>query len=183
MNRRAHVTSTEALRNFHAALRQYNEIVAQVLTTLQMEVQRGRDWVEQDRLPYWQAEVRKAQETLVEDLNRLERKQISFDPSETPSCHEEQQAVRRTRQRLREAEQKTIVTQRWLHRIRNETEEFRNLLAKLQHLSDSELPRAVAGLASRIRALDKYTERAPATAAPPPPHSTDSNLDANGEAE
>ena len=119
----------------------------------------------------------------MEDLNRLERKQISFDPSDAPSCHEEQQAVRRTRQRLREAEQKTIVTQRWLHRIRNETDEFRNLLAKLQHLSDSELPRAVASLASRIRALDKYTERTPATAAPPPSSSTVRAPDKDGATE
>jgi hypothetical protein len=103
--------------------------------------------------------VRKAQETLVEDLNRLERKRLSFNPSDSPSCHEEEQAVRGTRQRLRYAEGKVTTTQRWLHRVRHETDEFRNLLAKLQHLSDSELPRAISALEVRIRALDKYTQR------------------------
>ncbi len=164
MSRRAHVVSVEAVRQFKAALQEFEEILRQALIALQMEVQRGRDWFEQERMPYWQAEVRKAQESLVEDLNRLERKRLSFNPADSPSCHEEEQAVRLTRQRLRYAEGKVVTTQKWLHRVRHETDEFRNLLAKLQHLSDSELPRAIASLESRIRALDKYTQRAASAA-------------------
>jgi hypothetical protein len=124
-----------------------------------MEVQRGRDWFEQDRMPYWRKEVRKAQESLVEALNRLERKRLSLDSSDSPSCHEEEQAVRQNQRRLRYSEGKVITTQRWLHTVLHETDEFRNLLAKLQHLADSELPRALAALGRRTQALDKYASQ------------------------
>ena len=76
MSRRAHVASIDALRSFKTALQEFDEVVRQVLISLQTEVQRGRDWFEQDRVPYWHAEVRRAQDALVEDLNRLERKRL-----------------------------------------------------------------------------------------------------------
>ncbi len=164
MSRQAQVASIEALCSFRAALQEYHEIVREALISLQTEVQRGRDWCEQDRTPYWQAEVRTAQEALVEALNRLERKRLSFDASDTPSCHEEEQAVQRIRRRLRYAEGKVVTTRRWLQRIRHETEQFRNLLAKLQDLADNELPRAVAALGRRLQALDKYTQTPPPAA-------------------
>ena len=176
MSRRAHVDSIDSLRSFRAALQEYADIVREALISLQMEVQRGRDWFEQDRMPYWQNEVRKAQETLVEALNRLERKRLSFDPSDSPSCHEEEQAVQRSRQRLRYSESKVITTHRWLHTVRHETDEFHNLLAKLQHLADSELPRALAALGRSIQALEKYANRpgSPSVApSPAPPESPD----------
>lgn len=169
MSRQAQVASIEALRSFRAALQEYNEIVREALISLQTEVQRGRDWCECDRMPYWQAEVHTAQEALVEALNRLERKRLSFDPNDTPSCHEEEAAVQRIRHRLRYAEGKVQVTRRWLQRIRYETDQFRNLLAKLQDLADNELPRAVAALGRRLQALDKYTQTPPPAAGAAPP--------------
>jgi hypothetical protein len=159
MSHGAHVTSIDALRWFKAALQEYADVLQDTLATMQVEVQRGLDWFELDRMSYWPAEVRKAQERLVEAQNRLERKRLSFDPSDSPSCHEEEQAVRRARQRLRFAEQKVVISRSWLRRVRHDVDDFRNLLAKLHHLGDSDLPRAIAILTRMIRSLEKYTDR------------------------
>lgn len=159
MSRQADVSSIDSVRRFRAALQEYGETVDDVVAALQVELQRAINWLEQDRMNYWPAEVRKANDKLVEALNRLEMKQLTIDRSDSPSCYDEKKAVERAKLRLRFAEDKVSRTRHWMRIVKHETEEFRGMLAKVGYLSESEIPRAVAALGRMTEALEKYARQ------------------------
>lgn len=173
MNRQADVNSIDSLRRFRIALQQYGETVQDVVATLQCELQRAVDWFEQDRMSYWPAETRKASDKLVEALNQLEMKQLAVDRSDSPSCYDEKKAVERAKRRLRYAEEKVERTRYWLRVVKHEVDEFKGLLAKLGHLSESDLPRAVAALERMTHALDRYAKSTTGSAQTEPRETTE----------
>lgn len=152
------VDSIAALRRFQAALREYAEAVQDVYGTLTLETQRTVDWVDHDRLAFWPAETRRATDRLTEALNALERKQVTVDRSDPPSCTEEKMAVAAARQRLREAEAKVASVRRWVPLVKHQADEYRGVLAKLSHLVETDLPQAIAALERMASALEKYTQ-------------------------
>ena len=177
MNRQVDVTSVESLRLFHHALKGYGETVQDIVSILQMETQRAVDWFEQDRMSYWPAEVRRAQDRLTEARNQLEMKQLTIDGSDAPSCYEEKKAVESAHQRLRYAEERLQNSKHWLRIVKHDVEEFQGLISKLASLPETDLPKACASLERMSAALEKYTqlsrsrsaESQPFEADPPPP--------------
>ena len=158
MNRQADVNSIDSIRRFRVALQQYGDTVQDIVATLQCELQRAVDWFEQDRMSFWPAEVRKANDHLVEALNQLEMKQLAVDRSDAPSCYDEKKAVERAKRRLRYAEERVQRTRHWLRIVKHEVDEFKGLMAKLGHLSESDVPRAAAALERMTQALDRYAK-------------------------
>jgi hypothetical protein len=160
MNRQVNVWSIAALRRFQAALREYADAVEDVQTNLQMESQRTVDWIQQDRTAYWPRELRLAEETLNESLNQLELKQLTLDGRDAPSCSEERNAVHRARQRVRYAQERLARTRQLGPLVQHHAEEYRGVLAKLLHIAESEVPRAVAALDRMATALETYAAQA-----------------------
>jgi hypothetical protein len=58
MSRSAKVTSVEALQAFRGSLQKYQADVRDALVQLTIEVRRGLDWIENDRLQYWRRQYR-----------------------------------------------------------------------------------------------------------------------------
>lgn len=160
MNRQVNVASVAALRRFQAALRDYAESVQEVLATLVLETQHSVDWVETDRMAHWPSEVRRASDALIESLNRLERKQLTVDRGDPPSCTEEKEAVQVSRQRLRMCEEKVAATRRWNHKIHHQADEYRGVSAKLSYIAETQLPQASSTLDRMASALEKYVQSA-----------------------
>lgn len=152
------VDSIDVLRRFQAALREYAEAVQDVYGTLTLETQRTVDWVDHDRMSYWPAETRRATDQLTESLNALERKHVTVDRRDPPSCTEEKMAVAAARRRLREVEEKVAAVRRWSPLVKHQADEYRGVLAKLSHLVETDLPQAIAALERMATALEKYTK-------------------------
>ncbi len=172
MNRQADVNSIDSIRRFHLALQSYGETVQDAISTLQCELQRAVDWFEQDRMSFWPAEVRKANDQLAQARSQLEMKQLAIDRSNAPSCYDEKKAVERARRRLRYAEERVQKTRHWLRIVKHEADEFKGMLAKVGHLSDSDLPRAAAALERMTHALDRYARSTRAGSAAVEPRGT-----------
>lgn len=182
MNRPANVQSIDALRQFRAALITYAEALQDVLDTLRIESQRTVDCVRHDRLAYWRRQVRVAEQGLTSALDRLQNKTLTLDGRDRPSATEEKQAVQRSRQRLRLAEDKRARTSQLSGELQHQSDEYRGILAKLQQLVDTDLPMAAAALQRMIEALERYVDlptagdvaKMPQRSPPPGPTSTDS---------
>ena len=157
MSKQARVTSIDAIREFKAALEVYQETVADCLDSLAIEVRRGLDWFQSDRMSYWPAQVRESSDCLTEAQNALERKQLTFGTNERPSATEEKQAVENAKRRRQYCEQRLANSKRWLRVISHDAEEFKGLIAKVNNLTTSDLPQAIATLERLASALDKYT--------------------------
>jgi hypothetical protein len=167
MNRQVNVSSIAALRRFQRALREFGEALQDVLAALQIESQRTVDWIQVDRMTYWPQQIRLAEETLNESLNRLQLKQLTLDGRDRPACSEERDAVYHARRRLRYSEQQWTRTRQLAPQVQHQADEYRGILAKLSQLVETDVPRAIAALDRMATSLEKYVAAAaPSTAAP-----------------
>ena len=160
----ANITSTDAVRVLKTALQQFEADVRDALTILELECRRPTDWIENDRSRYWPREVRKATDTLSEARMALERCELTSNAHEHRSCYDEKKALEKAKRRLRLAEEKVQVVQRWKSKIRKEVEEFHVQIAKLQQYLDTDLLRATTVLERMAEALARYTQQLGPTA-------------------
>jgi hypothetical protein len=164
MGQAADVKSTTAVRGFKQELMKFEAALRQILESLMREVDRGVEWVESDRTAYWPAQVRRASDRVAEARINLERCELATNPDDRRSCYEEKILFEQTKRRLRMSEEKVRETKRWLLAVRRESEEFRTRLAKLAHILEYDLPRAIAQLERAARTLERYAGTGPVDA-------------------
>lgn len=154
----ANIRSTAAVRTTKSALIQFEAGMRDVIAELLLQTQRASDYIEQDRARYWPRAARTASDRLIAARNALERCETSIRPDDKRSCYEEKLALDKAKRRLRLCEEKVRTLRKWRVAIRQEVEEFRGQMARLNNFLDADLPRAIASLERMARALDEYTE-------------------------
>jgi hypothetical protein len=163
---RAHITSSEALDRFRIALIKYQERAAAALHEMGDEVRRTRHWVQQDRLPFWNHELRRRTRLLEDAQQRLFSAEIS---AFRDTAGDEKRQVLRCREAMREAEDKLRLAKKWDQNFDAAVGPLAKHVDNLRLLVDDELPRAIHALGQMIQALEEYAEvRPPGENAPPP---------------
>jgi multidrug resistance efflux pump len=151
----AHVASIEGLSNWKDALGLFAAEGRDALVAVELEVQRGVDWLE-NQLKLWHAEIRKSEELLTQAKAELNRRKNLPIMGKAPDCTEQEKAVRRAQARLAHAEEKQQTCRRWLPRLRQAIEEYQGTARPLSGWLEQDLPRACAVLEQRIAALEAY---------------------------
>ena len=175
MSSAAHITSTDAIRDFRTALQEYEADVRDAIAQLLLELRRSLDWVEHDRARYWPAEVRAASDAVIQAQNELARCESAIRAEDRRACYEQRMALEKAKQRQRLTEQKVRAVRRLRVSVQQEADAMHGRLLRLADFLDTEFPRALAALGRMSAALEKYTER---TA--PQPGASDSRTDHSG---
>lgn len=173
MARTAHITATEAVRAFAADLREFDWQARDAVAQVQLVARRLGDWIEDERLRYWEHEARRASDAVTEARINLQRCEISSRADDRRPCTEEKKALEKARRRQRLTEEKVQVTRAWTVKLRHEVEEFVAHVAQLTRALESESPRALASLERMAQSLDKYAALAGPTSPAPSPASKD----------
>ena len=173
----AKVTSLEAIEAFRAKLVVYREKASRVLDEVSHDVTRTRLWLQQDRTTFWQGEIRRCQRELEQRQQELFTQRISIfeNPADVA-----QAAVRKARERLREAEAKLLRVRQWERAYDQRVETPARQVEKLRHIVDKDLGAAVNYLSEAIRTLGAYAELSPSGASVSRPAT---NVDAESQAE
>jgi hypothetical protein len=153
----ANVASIAAIRAFRTALQQFGEDAADALVTLDLEITRGNDHIQNDRRTFWPAQVRQAWDEIAEARVALQRRRAITVADHRPACDEEKRAVAQAQQRLRTAQEKVEIVRKWCRTLTQEVEEYQGRIGRLRQFLDRDLPRAVAALEQMLRALEAYT--------------------------
>ena len=169
---KANITATEAVRTFAEAMREFDWQARDAVTQTQLVARRLGDWIEDDRLRYWEREARKASDGVNEARINLQRCEISISPDDRKSCTDEKKALEKARRRQQLAEEKVQTTRGWVVKMRHEIEEFVAHVAQLSRVLDAESPRALAALARMADSLDKYAALSAPEVSPPKGAST-----------
>lgn len=156
MSQQARVRSLEAVRQFRAEFDAFIHTLTALTQQLIHECHQGMEWMENDRMVYWPAQVRRASDGLSEARINLERCLVAIRPEDRAPCTEEKKAFERAQARLRLCEAQVHVTRHWLIVLRQQADDFRTALAKTSHLSEVELPLALARLDQIIVSLEAY---------------------------
>src|SRR5262245_51525588 len=93
MSQRAQVTSIEVLRDFKVGLAVFCEDAAEALCAIEIEIRRTLDWLEHDRLNYWQNEIRHRREEVAQALTDLNRVKLARSSGHMLDCIEQKQAL------------------------------------------------------------------------------------------
>ncbi len=155
----AKVTSIEALDSFRSSLAVYLEKAGGCLDEVNHEVRRTRYQLENEKLLFWQQELRKRIKAL--DLARSEYFSARLTNTGVDASGK-QVAVRRATEAKREAEHKLRRIKKW---IRDFDSEIDPLAKKVENLRQSlvhDLPNAIAFLEQAARTLSDYAGMRPA---------------------
>jgi len=157
MSTQADVKSVDTLAFVRAALIAYAHDSGQALADIEIEGQRGIDYITVDRAGYWKAEIRRAAEAVNQAIKDLEDclayKKVGDN---TPSCIEEKKALEKARKRLAQAEEKAELVRRWTPVVLQQFREACVRLVRFREVLDVDCPRAIAALDRKLKALENY---------------------------
>ena len=163
MPERAHVSSVDALEAFRSNLIVYISKARPTLEEVSADVQRMRDWLENEQLAHWAAEVRQRSQALREAQQALFSSKMSRLREESAA---EQMAVQRTKRALDEAEGKLKILKQWNRVFDNRVDPLVKQMDKLHTVLAHDMVQALAFLAQAINTLDAYAGIAPPAAVP-----------------
>lgn len=157
MSTQADIKSVDTLAFVKEALVAYAHESGQALADIEIEGQRGIDYITVDRAGYWKAEIRRAAEAVNQAIKDLEYcKAYKKVGDNTPSCIEEKKALEKARKRLARAEEKAELVRRWTPVVLQQFREACVRLVRFREVIDVDCPRAIASLERKLRALEDY---------------------------
>jgi DNA repair ATPase RecN len=164
MAEQARVTSIDALETFRSHLILFITDARRSLDEVGDQVRRVRLWIQHDQRMHWEHEIRRRMRILGDAKQELLSARMSGLKSNTQS---QEQAVRRAKAALDEAEEKLRNVKRWTRDYDHAVEPLIKRLDSLRQALDFDLPKALAWLVQAQRTLESYGEVAQPLAAPP----------------
>ena len=157
MSRSANVLSTQTLKDFKLTLINFGEEARNALSGVEMELRRVRDWLERDQLGYWQSQVKRRQEELMQARAELHKRKISQQGSDAVSDSEQKEALRDAQRRLRIAEEKVeLIKKRLIPFLHHEIAEYHSHSQPLgDHLAGG-FERSIGAMEKMVVALESY---------------------------
>jgi hypothetical protein len=156
MSKSANVLSLDTLKNFKLTMCNFSEEARNALSGVDMELRRMRDWLERDQFGYWQSQVKKRSEELMQARADLHKRKISQQGSEAVSDAEQKEALREATRRLRVAEEKVALIRKLIPQLHHAIDEYHSHSQPLgDHLSGG-FERSVFGLEKMIGSLESY---------------------------
>jgi hypothetical protein len=160
MTQAAHVTSIDALEEFRTALVKFGTEAQAALCAADLEIRRTLDGLEQ-QLKRWQTELRDRQEDVGRAKAELARRKWGHRDGGGPGTTDQEVALKKAQQRLREAEDKIEAIRRWQRLLPREIHEYEGPARGLGGWLESNLRHTTAILASKIAALEAYAAMLP----------------------
>ena len=162
MQRRAHITSIEAIEAFRAKLIVYETDASLAVDEVREEISRTRVWLQHDRRVFWEREVHRLTRALEQARQQLQSDRLFAG---VRSSDDSARAVRRTERALAEAEKKLRVVIQEVRQYDHRVDPLARGLDRLRGVLAGDVPKAVAYLTQMANTLHAYTETLPVGAA------------------
>lgn len=160
----AQIHSVDSLADFEAALQSFAEKAGEAMTSLSLEIQRVKTWLD-DQAHHWKTQIRKAEEAVVKAKNELARKRMMKIGDRTPDTTDEEKALAKAKAWLQFGEQKLAVTRSWILEFPREQQNFESQFRPFQSTLEIDVPRMIQYLERKRQSLESYLQMS----APSPP--------------
>jgi hypothetical protein len=152
----ADVRSIAAVIDWRADLTNFNDLLAEAMAGVDLEIRRAYDWLE-EQLARWKKAVRDCEEDVVRAKAELSQRKLPTWDGRDPDCTVQEKALRLAKARLEHAEEKVETVRRWIGRLPKMIDEvFTGPSRRLKSFLEADVPNALAELARRIAALETY---------------------------
>ena len=112
----ADVRSIDAVRDWHAALANYADSLAEALAGVELELRRGDEWLDEQQA-LWKQAVRDCEEEVVRAKAELSQRKFKTWDGRDPDCTVQERALRRAKARLEHAEEQVEKVRQWKGRL------------------------------------------------------------------
>jgi hypothetical protein len=165
MSRTANVASIEVLKIMRTELSRLSERLAGAIDEAENEVQRTQMWLQHDRYPHWQTELRVRTEQVSIAKSALNQKKLwDASPLNARSSYiDEKKALEAAKQRCLEAEQKLQRIRNGIMLLEREANLFKTHTRRLGQVLEIEIPNAKAKIDHMTEALENYVALAAET--------------------
>jgi hypothetical protein len=153
----AKVHAVERLADFEAAVRMFADKAKGAMSANQMEIRRAFDFLE-SQLAMWKAEIRKAEEDVLQAKNELARRRMIKYLDRPPDTTEQEKQLRRAQAKLAYAEEKRDNTKRWLRILPDAVEEYDGQARPFNDMLEYDVAKMAWFLEQKIAALDAYKQ-------------------------
>ena len=162
MQRRANITSIEAIEAFRARLIVYETEASLAVDEVREEISRTRVWLQHDRRVFWEREVYRLNRALEQARQQLQSDRLF---SVVRSATDSVRVVHRTERALSEAEKKLRVVIHECGQYDTRIYPLMRGLDRLRNVLALDVPKALAYLTQVANTLHAYAETLPAGAA------------------
>jgi hypothetical protein len=165
MSRSANVQSIQTLKDFKVAMITFGEDARNALSGVEMDLRKMRDFLERDQLGYWQMQIKRRNEEVMQARADLHRRKISQQGSDAVSDSDQKDALREAMRRLRVAEEKVALIKKLIPQFHHAVAEYHSHSQPLgDHLTGG-FERSLNVLERMVLSLEAYV----ATTAPSAP--------------
>ena len=156
---RADVRSIDVIDRFRATLVGFVDAGRAALLEAESDLDRTILWLDRDRVPHWNRQIRKRQELLTRAKSELYRKQMQSSSKDgRAGDSDERKNLQRAERRLEEARARLQATRSWMRRLDRERTLYRAAVSPLASALEHDLPSAVALLRKMSENLEAYTD-------------------------
>jgi len=157
MSTQADIKSIDTLSLVKLAMITYAHDSSQALAEIEIEGQRGIDWITVDRAAFWKAETRRAADGVNQAIKDLEHcRTYKKVGDNAPACAEEKKNLEKARKKLQRAEEKLELVKRWTPVVLQQFRETCIRLVRFREIIDVDCPRAIARIEQMLTALENY---------------------------
>ena len=161
MPEKAHVTSIEALELFRLNLIVYVSKARPALEEVSADILRTKLWLQNDQRLHWENQLRRREKDLQQAQQALSSARMSSFRADKST---EQNAARKAKRALEEAEAKLRILKQWNREFDSRVDPLAKQLEKLHTVLAIDMVQATAYLSQAIDTLAAYAEMAPASA-------------------
>jgi hypothetical protein len=151
----AKISSIDVLEQLRVALILFLNESRRSLEEVGDAVRRTRNWLEQEQRPYWEKQIRTRGRILQDAEAELFGARLSPLRDVTAK---QQEAVRRARRSLEEAEVKLRNVKKWVRDYDSVVEPLTKRLEGLRHFLDTDMLKAIAYLVRAQKTLESYAQ-------------------------
>jgi hypothetical protein len=157
MSDQADVKSIDTLAFVKGAFAAFAHEANQAVSEIEIQGQRGVEWITVDRAAFWKAEIRRRSDIVNKAIKDLEHcRTFKKVGDNAPSCIEEKKALDKARRQLETAERKAEAVRRWTPVVQQQFRETCVRLVRFREVIDVDCPRSMAQLEKMLKALDAY---------------------------
>ena len=155
MSEQAKVTSLDALERFRADLIIFINTAHRCVDEAGDEVRRTRQWLQGEQRMHWEGEARRRKRVLDQAEADLYSARLSGLKDRTIV---QEEAVRKAKRVMTEAEEKLRVLKKWNRDFDNHTDPLVKRLEGMRYYLDHDMPKALTYLVQAQRTLEAYAE-------------------------
>lgn len=157
MSQSADVRSIDAVRQFYAAVVEFQEEARLCLSSLEMQLLKIMGWLEQDRPVFWKREIEDCYRDQSEARVRLHQCKMRKVGDWKPTCFEEKKALEKAKKDLEFAQKQLPVVKYWNSTAQQEANEYHGRASRMTQAIEREIPALMALLLNSIDRLESYT--------------------------